>query len=98
MIQPEQFYVHPSLECAERSEVTPYRCDLGFNALPEGPGVVLVLDGQGVPHTDHVVADAQRQAPCPHRGEGQGVDEPPQGGQGPAAVQRDQVPALHLKD
>lgn len=77
---------------------TTYRCDLGLDALPEGPGVVLVLGGQCVPHPDHVVAHAQRQTPCAHRREGQGVDETTQGGQGPAAVQRGQVPAFNLED
>ena len=76
--------------------MTSYRCDLGFDALPEGPGVVLVLRGQCVPHPDHVVTDAQRQTPCTHGGEGQGVDEATQGGQSPAAVQRGQVPTFNL--
>lgn len=83
----------------KQTQIKPsYRCDLGLDALPEGPGVVLVLGGQSVPHPDHVVTDAQRQTPCAHGGEGQGVDETAQGGQGPAAVQRGQVPAFNLDD
>jgi len=78
--------------------VSSYRCDLGLDALPEGPGVVLVLGGQCVPHPDHVVPDTQRQTPCSHRGEGQGVHKPPQGGQSPTAVQRGQVPAFNLEN
>lgn len=73
-----------------------HRCDLGLDALPEAPGVILVLGGQRVPHPDHVVADAQRQTPGAHRGEGQGIDKPTQGGQSPAAVQRGKVPAFNL--
>lgn len=75
---------------------TSHRCDFGLDALPEGAGVVLVLGGQRVPHPDHVVAHAQRQTPGADGGEGQGVDEPAQGGQRPAAVQRGQVPAFNL--
>lgn len=75
-----------------------YRCDFGLDALPEGPGVVLVLGRQRVPHPDHVVTDAQRQTPCAHWGEGQGVDETAQGGQSPAAVQGGQVPAFNLEN
>lgn len=76
---------------------TSYRCDLGLDPLPEGPRVVLVLRGQRVPHPDRVVADAQRQASRPHGREGQGVDEAAQRGEGPAAVQRAQVPTFHLQ-
>lgn len=54
------------------------------------------MGGQRVPHPDHVVADAQSQTPGAHRGEGQGIDKPTQGGQSPAAVQRGKVPALNL--
>lgn len=75
---------------------TSYRCDLGLDPLPEGPRVVLVLRGQRVPRSDRVVTDAQRQASRPDGGESQGVDETAQGGQGPAAVQRAQVPAFNL--
>lgn len=64
-----------------------YRCDLGLDALPKGSDVVLVLGGRRVPHSDHVVADAQRQTANAHRREGQGVDVAPQGGQGPTAAQ-----------
>lgn len=66
--------------------------------MPEGPGVVLVLSGQRVPHPDHVVTDPQSQTARPHRGESQGVDEPTESGKSPAAVQRGQVPAFNLEN
>ena len=74
-----------------------YRCDFGLDALPEGLGVVLVLDWEGAPHADHAVSHPQGQAACTHRREGQGVHKPPQGGKGPAAVQRRQIPAFYLE-
>lgn len=57
----------------------------------------MVLGAQRVPHPDHVVADAQRQAAGADGREAEGVDEAAEGGQRPAAVQRRQIPAFNLR-
>lgn len=74
-----------------------YRRDFGLDALPEAAGVVAVLGGQRVPHPDHAVAHAQRQAAGGHGREAEAVHEAAQRGQRPQALQLGQVPTFHLR-